>query len=83
MHSASVRTSSLLAVSMCFSVSLAAQNKPRQIKQYTIEQFMDTTRIGGASISTDNKNILFHSNKTGIFRCLRDACNRRRAQAVD
>ena len=36
-------------------------------KQYTIEQFMATTRLGGASFSADEKSILFHSNKTGIF----------------
>jgi hypothetical protein len=39
----------------------------RTVKQYTIEQFMDTTRIGGSSFSADEKSILFHSNKTGIF----------------
>jgi dipeptidyl aminopeptidase/acylaminoacyl peptidase len=37
------------------------------VKQYTIEQFMATTRIGGASFSSDEKSILFHSNKSGIF----------------
>ncbi len=37
------------------------------MKQYTIEQFMDTTRLGGSSFSADEKSILFHSNKTGIF----------------
>src|ERR1700748_3314690 len=37
------------------------------VKQYTIEQFMATTRLGGASFSSDEKAILFHSNKTGIF----------------
>ena len=36
-------------------------------RQYTIEQFMATTRLGGASFSADEKSILFHSNKTGIF----------------
>ncbi|HSP45900.1 MAG TPA: S9 family peptidase, partial [Chthoniobacterales bacterium] len=36
-------------------------------KQYTIEQFMATVRLGGASFSSDEKSILFHSNKTGIF----------------
>jgi dipeptidyl aminopeptidase/acylaminoacyl peptidase len=41
--------------------------KAREVKQYTIEQFMDTTRIGGSSFSPDEKIILFHSNKTGIF----------------
>src|SRR6185295_5245517 len=39
----------------------------RVVKQYTIEQFMDTTRIGGASFSSDERQLLFHSNKTGIF----------------
>jgi dipeptidyl aminopeptidase/acylaminoacyl peptidase len=37
------------------------------VKQYTIEQFMATTRLGGASFSSDEQSILFHSNKTGIF----------------
>lgn len=39
----------------------------RTVKQYTIEQFMGTTRIGGSSFSADEKSILFHSNKSGIF----------------
>jgi dipeptidyl aminopeptidase/acylaminoacyl peptidase len=37
------------------------------VKQYTIEQFMDTTRVGGAAFSHDETSILFHSNKSGIF----------------
>jgi dipeptidyl aminopeptidase/acylaminoacyl peptidase len=41
--------------------------KAREVRQYTIEQFMDTTRIGGSSFSPDEKTILFHSNRTGIF----------------
>lgn len=44
--------------------SVTASQRPRQ---YTIEQFMDTVRIGGASFSADEKQILFHSNKSGIF----------------
>ena len=39
----------------------------KAVKQYTIEQFMATTRIGGGSFSPDEKSILFHSNKSGIF----------------
>ncbi len=39
----------------------------RTVKQYTIEQFMDTTRIQGSSFSPDEKTILFSSNKSGIF----------------
>ena len=38
-----------------------------QQKEYTIEQFMNTVRIGGSSFSADDKSILFHSNKSGIF----------------
>ena len=39
----------------------------RAVKHYTIEQFMDTVRVGGSSFSSDEKSILFHSNKSGIF----------------
>lgn len=44
-----------------------AAMQARAVKQYTIEQFMDTTRTGGSSFSSDEKQVLFHSNKTGIF----------------
>jgi len=44
---------------------IAAASHP--VRQYTIEQFMDTVRIGGGSFSFDEKQILFHNNKTGIF----------------
>src|SRR4249920_2699026 len=39
----------------------------RQPKQYTIEQFLNTTSVGGASFSADESRILFSSNKTGIW----------------
>lgn len=39
----------------------------RNIKQYTIEQFLTTTAIGGSSFSPDEKSILFSSNKSGIY----------------
>src|SRR6478672_8034208 len=50
-------------VLVCSHVGFAQQ----QVKQYTIEQFMNTVRLGGSSFSADEKSILFHSNKTGIF----------------
>jgi dipeptidyl aminopeptidase/acylaminoacyl peptidase len=50
-------------VLVCSHVGFAQQ----QVKQYTIEQFMNTVRLGGSSFSADEKAILFHSNKTGIF----------------
>ena len=40
---------------------------PKPAKRYTIEQFMATVNIGGASFSADESRILFHSNETGIF----------------
>ncbi len=39
----------------------------REIKKYTIEQFMKTTSIGGSSFSSDEKSILFSSNETGVY----------------
>jgi dipeptidyl aminopeptidase/acylaminoacyl peptidase len=47
--------------------STAKRASARTVKQYTIEQFMNTVRIGGSSFSADEKSILFHSNRTGIF----------------
>lgn len=44
-----------------------SKTEPRPIKQYTIEQFMQTVSIGGSSFSHDEKRILFHSNKSGIY----------------
>ena len=44
-----------------------AEETRSAVKEYTIEQFMNTVRIGGSSFSSDEKSILFHSNKTGIF----------------
>jgi dipeptidyl aminopeptidase/acylaminoacyl peptidase len=39
----------------------------REVKQYTIEQFLNTTLISGSSISHDDQTILFSSNQTGIY----------------
>jgi dipeptidyl aminopeptidase/acylaminoacyl peptidase len=45
----------------------AAAGPQRPSKQYTIEQFMASTRVAGASFSADESKILFSSNETGIF----------------
>ena len=47
--------------------SAASPPSPRAVRRYTIEQFMDTVRVGGSSFSADEKQVLFHSNQTGIF----------------
>jgi len=61
-----------LAVAACTQFTHEmAQARPttgkERMKQYTIEQFMRTVRVGGAAFSPDDREILFHSNQTGIF----------------
>lgn len=44
-----------------------SQKAQKEHKRYTIEQFMATTSVSGASFSRDEKQILFSSNASGIF----------------
>jgi len=59
----------LVALIACVAIVAPAstQSVERPQKQYTIEQFMNTIAIGGASFSPDESRILFSSNKTGIW----------------
>jgi dipeptidyl aminopeptidase/acylaminoacyl peptidase len=43
------------------------ENGMRRVTQYTIEQFMSTTKVLGGAFSPDEKSILFTNNSTGIF----------------
>ena len=53
------------ALALLFAcAAMYAAHKPRR---YTIEQFLNTTKIAGASFSSDEKSILVSSNKSGIF----------------
>lgn len=38
----------------------------RPVRQYTIEQFVRTVSVGGASFSADERRVLFHSNASGV-----------------
>lgn len=58
-------TLTVLSIGLAFWSCQKSDYRP--VKQYTIEQFMNTTRIGGSSFSPDEKTILFSSNNTGIF----------------
>ncbi|GGC67995.1 S9 family peptidase [Undibacterium terreum] len=53
------------------TASATAKESPKAgskaVKRYTIEQFMATTSILGASFSADENRILYSSNETGIF----------------
>ncbi len=57
----------ILMLAIAVSSAVAQQKKTQAVKEYTIEQFMNTVRIGGSSFSSDEKSILFHTNQTGIF----------------
>ncbi|MFI1771308.1 S9 family peptidase [Thalassobellus citreus] len=39
----------------------------REVKQYTIEQFMDNEAVRGGSFSSDNSSLLVSSNRSGIY----------------
>jgi hypothetical protein len=56
-----------LAASQVAPANKPAGTSPRPAKQYTMEQFLDTTSIQGASFSADESRLLFSSNKTGIW----------------
>ncbi len=58
-------TLTLLILSM---VIISCQKSDyKEVNKYTIEQFMNTTSIFGSSFSSDELNILFTSDKSGIF----------------
>jgi dipeptidyl aminopeptidase/acylaminoacyl peptidase len=62
-------TSSLILALMAAAAASPAQAQAaeRPSKLYTIEQFMATTSLTGASFSADEKRVLYSSNQTGIF----------------
>src|SRR3954447_8229151 len=42
------------------------ETAPRQVRQYTIDQFLANTAYGGASFSPDGRKILLSSNQGGF-----------------
>ncbi|WP_299525817.1 prolyl oligopeptidase family serine peptidase [uncultured Lutibacter sp.] len=57
----------LAIVTLLFSCKKETKVAEREIKQYTIEQFMDNEAVGGGSFSSDNSNLLISSNRSGIY----------------
>lgn len=45
----------------------SADSDYKEVRQYTIDQFMNTVGIAGASASFDDRTILFSGNQTGIY----------------
>ncbi len=57
----------LLAVMSCKENGTTPKKASREIKQYTISQFMDNEAVGGGSFSKDNSKLLISSNRSGIY----------------
>jgi dipeptidyl aminopeptidase/acylaminoacyl peptidase len=56
----------LLALASALPAAAAAQ-RARAVPRYTIEQFMNTTAMFGASFSPDERSILVTSDQSGVF----------------
>jgi dipeptidyl aminopeptidase/acylaminoacyl peptidase len=59
-----MRTAVTLPVALLAALPLRAQ---QAVPTYTIEQFMATTAIFGASFSPDERSILVNTDQTGVF----------------
>ena len=57
----------LMAAGLAIAALSLAPVQARTPKTYTIEQFMATTSVRGASFSPDESRILFSSNESGVF----------------
>ncbi len=57
----------LVIVTLLFSCKEETKITQREIKEYSIEQFMDNEAVGGGSFSSDNSNLLISSNRSGIY----------------
>jgi len=57
----------LAIVTLLFSCKEETKISQSEIKQYTIEQFMDNEAVGGGSFSSDNTSLLVSSNRSGIY----------------
>jgi dipeptidyl aminopeptidase/acylaminoacyl peptidase len=58
-------------ISLTFLFAACKQEKPaappKDVKQYTIEQFYKNKQIGGGAWSSDESKLLVHGNETGIY----------------
>ena len=53
---------------LVLSFSCKQEQEPaHDLKQYSIEQFYQNTRVGGGAFSPDETKLLIHSDETGIF----------------
>jgi len=64
-----ISISFLVWLSACNSNNTAGENEdaPKEVKQYTIEQFYKSSEVFGGDISSDDKKMLVTSNESGIY----------------
>jgi len=55
----------LLVIAAC--AGAPADDRPHDVRQYSIEEFLGTTNISGASFSPDGRKILVSSDETGVY----------------
>ena len=55
-----------VAIMSC-NTSDTTETAPRDVKQYSIEQFYKSTQVGGGSLSSDDARLLVSSNESGIY----------------
>jgi dipeptidyl aminopeptidase/acylaminoacyl peptidase len=56
-----------LASAPATASATATAVQPTTVPRYSVEDFMNTTRIAGASFAPDGRKLLFSSNQTGVF----------------
>jgi dipeptidyl aminopeptidase/acylaminoacyl peptidase len=56
-----------LASAPATASALGTAVQPTTVPRYSVEDFMNTTRIAGASFAPDGRKLLFSSNQTGVF----------------
>lgn len=54
-------------VTLSCNTSESASDSPREVRQYSIEQFYKSTQVGGGSLSSDDTKLLVSSNESGIY----------------
>ena len=57
----------IISIYACKKDQNSSSDIAENMKQYTIEQFMDNEAVGGGSFSTDKSKLLISSNRSGIY----------------
>ncbi|NTX11850.1 alpha/beta fold hydrolase [Myxococcus sp. CA056] len=67
MTSWSTLSRALVTLAVLPALALALPRPKAPAKRYTVEQFMQTTTVSGASFSSDEQRVLYSSDETGVF----------------